>query len=214
MATAGTVRARIYDAAILPLTTSWYAAVLGRVPEHARVLDVGIGTGGALVANAETLRAKNLVVTGIDIDADYIARCRRLVVERGLADRVEPRLESAYDHRGGPYDAVYFSASFMLLPEPQRALEHASSLLTGHGRLYFTQTFENTRSPFMERLKPVLRALTTIDFGRVTYEDEFRAELETAGVELLEMERLGGNRARSYHLAVASPAPPGPGSLG
>jgi len=50
------VRAWIYDRAILPLTASWYAEVLGRVPERARLLDVGIGTGGALVAHAELVR--------------------------------------------------------------------------------------------------------------------------------------------------------------
>ena len=71
--------------------------------------------------------------------------------------------------------------------------------------LYFTQTFENRRSPLMERLKPMLRTLTTIDFGRVTYEEDFREELRTADVELIEMARLGGNRARSYHIAVARP---------
>ena len=203
----GGLRARIYDAAILPLTTSWYAAVLDRIPDGAALLDVGIGTGGALAANAETLRRKRIRVTGIDIDADYIARCRRSIADAGLEDLVEARLESVYDHTGGPYEAVYFSASFMLLPDPRRALDHVRTLLTPTGRMYFTQTFENQRSPLMERLKPMLRTLTTIDFGRVTYEDEFRKELRTADVDLIEMARLGGNRARSYHIAVARPGP-------
>lgn len=206
----GGLRARIYDAAILPLTTAWYGAVLDRLPEGATLLDVGIGTGGALAANAETLRRKTIRVTGIDIDPDYIARCRRSIAGAGLEDAVEARLESVYDHTGGPYDAVYFSASFMLLPDPGGALDHVRALLSAEGRLYFTQTFENQRSPLMERLKPLLRTLTTIDFGRVTYEDEFREELRTADVDLIEMARLGGTRARSYHIAVARPgdAPP------
>ena len=201
----GGLRARIYDTAILPLTTAWYAAVLERLPEGAALLDVGIGTGGALAANAETLRRKRIRVTGIDIDPDYIARCRRSIDDSGLEDLVEARLESVYDHEGGPYDAVYFSASFMLLPDPRGALDHVRALLAPEGRLYFTQTFENRRSPLMERLKPMLRTLTTIDFGRVTYEEDFREELRTADVELIEMARLGGNRARSYHIAVARP---------
>jgi len=207
---AGGLRARIYDAAILPLTTSWYAAVLERVSDRARILDVGIGTGGALTGNAAVLRRKQLHVTGIDIDADYVARCRRRVAEEGLRGHVEPRLESVYDHHGGPYDAVYFSASFMLLPDPQGALTHICTMLTPEGVLYFTQTFENERSPLVERMKPVLRALTTIDFGRVTYEDAFRRELREADVDLLEMERLGGARSRSYQLCVARPRPSRP----
>ncbi len=199
------LRARIYDAAILPLTTSWYAAVLARVPDGTTILDVGIGTGGALAANGERLREKNLRVTGIDIDHDYIARCQRLIADKNLTDRVEARLESVYDHAGGPYDAVYFSASFMLLPNPRAALDHVGAMLRPGGRLYFTQTFENERSALMERFKPMLRTLTTIDFGRVTYEDDFRTELRTAGVDLIEMAKLGGTGSRSYHIAVARP---------
>jgi hypothetical protein len=51
----------------------------------------------------------------------------------------------------------------------------------------------------------MLRTLTTIDFGRVTYEDDFRTELQTANVDLVEMAKLGGTRSRSYHIAVARP---------
>lgn len=197
------LRARIYDAAILSLTTHWYAEVLARVPDGAHLLDVGIGTGGALAHNADTVRDKSLRVTGIDIDADYVERCRARIEEAGLGDQVQVRLESVYDHHGGPYDAIYFSASFMLLPDPRGALDHVGHLLSPRGQLYFTQTFENERSAFMERFKPMLRRLTTIDFGRVTYEDDFRSELHGAGVEISEMTRLGGTKARSYHLAVA-----------
>lgn len=179
--------------------------MLERVPEGARILDVGIGTGGALVGNADLLQRRNLHVTGIDIDPDYVSRCVDLVRARGLDDRIEARLESVYDHTGGPYDAAYFSASFMLLPDPQGALAHVGALLAPAGQLYFTQTFENERSPFMERFKPMLRSLTTIDFGRVTYEEDFRSELMSSGAEILELTRLGGNRMRSYHLAVAKP---------
>ncbi|MDG2303540.1 MAG: class I SAM-dependent methyltransferase [Candidatus Binatia bacterium] len=199
------MRARIYDAAILPLTTSWYAAVLDRVPDGAAILDVGIGTGGALAANADLVQRKDLRVIGIDIDRDYIARCNALLTEKNLSERVEARLESVYDHKGGPYEAIYFSASFMLLPDPRAALDHVRPMLAPTGHFYFTQTFENERSALMERLKPMLRTLTTIDFGRVTYEDDFRTELQTANVDLVEMVKLGGTRSRSYHIAVARP---------
>ena len=68
-ASQGAVRAWIYDRAILSLTAGWYAEVLGRVPERARLLDVGIGTGGALVANADLVRSRRLRIHGIDVDA-------------------------------------------------------------------------------------------------------------------------------------------------
>jgi SAM-dependent methyltransferase len=166
-------------------------------------LDIGIGTGSALLANADVLVAKDIRVTGVDVDDAYVERCRAAVARRGLADRVEARRVSIYDHRGGPYDAAYFSASFMLLPDPPAALRHVRGLLTPGYRIYFTQTFEHDRSRAVELLKPLLHLVTTIDFGRVTYERDFRRALADGGVELEEFETLHANPRRSAILAVA-----------
>ncbi len=198
------IRSFIYDTLILKLTSRWYAEVLSRVPEGAAMLDVGIGTAGALLANAELVERKRLRVVGIDIDADYVARARRRMEEASLAATV--RLESVYDHRGGPYDAVYFSGSFMLLPEPERALRHACTLLSPSGRIFFTQTFQTRPSRWMEMLKPMLKRVTSIDFGRVTYEDSFRAQLRDAGLELEEFTALARHGSRASCIAVARPA--------
>ena len=128
-------RASVYDAAIVRMTAPWYRAVLERLPQGCRLLDVGIGTGSALLANAAIILAKELRVTGVDIDAAYVDRCRDAVERRGLTERIETRHESIYAHRGGPYDAVYFSASFMLLPDPVAALRHVGAMLTAGGRI-------------------------------------------------------------------------------
>lgn len=200
------IRSFVYDTLILRLTSRWYAEVLRRVPEGAALLDVGIGTAGALLANAERVEQKRLRVVGIDIDADYVARARRRLADSALADRAEVRLESVYDHRGGPYDAVYFSGSFMLLPEPERALRHCGALLTPGGRIYFTQTVQKRPARSMEVLKPMLKRLTSIDFGRVTYEDDFRAQIRAAGLELEEFTVLADHGGRASCLAVARPA--------
>ncbi len=199
------VRARIYDAVIVHLTAGWYRAVIDRLPVGCRLLDVGIGTGGALAANAAEVVRKDLRVTGVDIDRDYVERCTRAVADAGLAERVEVRCESIYDHRAGPYDAVYFSASFMLLPDPRGALRHVATLLAPGGRLYFTQTFENQRASAMERIKPLLRLVTTIDFGKVTYEADFRRVLAASGVEVEEFVALSRGRRRSSILALGRP---------
>ncbi|MCE8052805.1 class I SAM-dependent methyltransferase [Halomonas daqingensis] len=200
------LRSLIYDALILKLTSRWYAAVLERLPEEAALLDVGVGTAGALAANAETVRRKGLRITGIDIDADYIDRAQRRLEEESLCAHAEVRLESVYDHDGGPYDAAYFSASLMLLPEPERALRHCAALLNPGGRLYFTQTIQLRPSRGMEWLKPMLKRLTSIDFGRVTYEHAFKAQLEAAGLRLEEFTVLSRHGSRASCLAVATTA--------
>lgn len=199
-------RASIYDAAVVRMTAAWYRSVLERLPPGCRLLDIGIGTGAALLANAGILRDQDLHVTGIDIDAAYVERCRRAVARGALDDRIRVRIESVDDHRGGPYDAAYFSGSFMLLPDPSRALRHVAALLAPGGRVYFTHTFEHERSRAAELVKPLLRLITTIDFGRVTYEPEFRRALAAAGVELDELRILRAGRRRSSVLAVARPS--------
>lgn len=201
------IRGIIYDTLILRLTARWYAAVLDRNPDGAHLLDVGIGTGGALLKNAGLVRQKNLQITGIDIDPDYVERARSRLKNSPLSEHVQAKLESVYDHQGGPYDAVYFSGSFMLLPEPEQALRHCRELLQPEGRIFFTLTVHRDNSRWMEKLKPRLKRLTSIDFGRVTYEQQLKAQIHAAGLELEEFTQLKQHGSRADCLAVARLAP-------
>lgn len=199
------LRAGIYDAVFAPLTSRWYSNVLMRLPDGAHLLDIGVGTARALTNNAALLREKRLKVTGIDIDADYLESARQRLCRAELEDVVSVKRESVYDHHDGPYDAAYFSASFMLLAEPERALRQVSNVLKADGRMFFTQTFNTTRSSLLEVAKPLLKKVTTIEFGRVTYEDEFLHTLQDSDVQLLEFVSMSSNPLHSYCLAVATP---------
>ncbi|HXV94647.1 MAG TPA: class I SAM-dependent methyltransferase [Pseudonocardia sp.] len=190
---------------ITGLTAGWYREVLGRLPHGACVLDIGIGTGGAVARCAELIRARDIHIVGIDIDHDYLQRCAQEVARAGLAEHVRPCLASVYHHRGGPYDAAYFSASLMLLPDPVTAMRHVAAQLAPGGALYFTQTFHARRSVLREKLKPAMRRVTTIDFGRVTYEDDFRDAIEASGLRLDDFVTLRRTRSASFVLAVARP---------
>jgi SAM-dependent methyltransferase len=197
------LRGWLYDRLVAGMTTDWYREVLIRLPDGARLLDVGIGTGAALARCADVVRAKRLDVVGLDIDTDYLERCRAEIAGAQLSAQVSPVLSSVYDHHGGPYDAVYFSASLMLLPDPVAAIVHVAGQLAPDGRLFATQTFHHRRSPLLERAKPLVRLVTTIEFGRVTYEDDFRRAFAAAGMELMELTTMSSTRHSSYRLAVA-----------
>ena len=200
------MRAWIYDLALMGLTPRWYREVLERVPIGSQILDVGIGTGGAIARNADLVRAKDLRIVGLDVDADYLKQCHKVLCKVGLTGHVVTRLESIYEHQGGPYDAVYFSASFPLLPDPVKALQHACTLLAPGKPIFFTQTFHHRKSKFLEKLKPMLHRFTTMHFGRVTYEEDFRRVLNEAGLELEELATMGRHTQHSsFRLAVGRP---------
>ena len=199
------MRAWIYNKALMSLTPHWYANVLDRLPEGAKLLDVGIGTGEALVRNADTIRTKRIRVQGVDIDATYLKHCASNIEKHGLQDHVQCRHQSVYEHMDGPYDGVYFGASFMLLPDPIKALHHVSGLLKPEGLMYFTQTFHDKPAKLMEKVKPMLHKVTTIHFGKVTYEQDFRDVISEAGMELKTLEVMDKRGKTSFRSAVVAP---------
>lgn len=68
-----------------------------------RFLDVGCGWGSLSLYAAENFGAK---VTGVTISREQKAFIDRRIAERGLADRVEIRLQDYRDVADGPYDAA------------------------------------------------------------------------------------------------------------
>jgi hypothetical protein len=78
--------------------------------------------------------------------------------------------------------------------------------LSPGGRIFLTQTIQKQPARWLEILKPMLRWATSIDFGRVTYEHEFRAQIRAAGLALEEFTTLSGRGSRASCIAVARPA--------
>jgi hypothetical protein len=84
----------------------------------------------------------------------------------------------------------------MIMPDPAAALVHVAKMLTspprfpGGGLIYTTQTFQQSPNAVLDMLKPLLKFLTTIDFGQVTYEAPFNAMLAKAGFSTEADERL------------------------
>jgi alpha-N-acetylglucosaminidase len=63
--------------------------------------------------------------------------------------------------------------SFMLFSNQQEVLDRVLDWLKPGGRLVFFQTMFRKRSRLMEFIKPKLKYFTTVDFGSVTYDEEF-----------------------------------------
>ncbi|KAJ9469369.1 hypothetical protein DIPPA_01750 [Diplonema papillatum] len=179
----------IYDAIIVKMTARWYEVVLGKLPHGAVIADIGIGTASALIANKKILVAKDIKVIGFDYDASYIRAAKAAVSSHGLEDHVQLHCLSIYDdyllERKNEFDATYFSGSFSLLPDPLRALEVAAHITRAGGHIYITQTYQKAYIPGFAAMKPLLKYLTTIDFGQLTYEKDIERILSESGMPVL-----------------------------
>ena len=104
---------QIYDVIILHMTSVWYLCTFDHIATQQngtkreekaegqeapfRLLDVGIGTASALLANKGRVLSQNLHVTGVDYDAAYISAARGNVARAGMSARVTLHCASIYE---------------------------------------------------------------------------------------------------------------------
>lgn len=132
------ILAWIYNRMIIDMTELWYRAVLERQPQGSTILDVGVGTAGALLRCKDIIISKKLRIIGIDYNPFYITAAHQSIQDAGpaIAKYVHVHHCDLYDRKqlekllsAVDVDAVYFSGSFSLLPNPSEALKMAASIL-------------------------------------------------------------------------------------
>ena len=126
--------------------------------------------------NKKEIIRKNLHFTGVDYDNNYIELGKKTVKNYELEKYVRLFCRSIYEKNleeelGNKFDSAYFSGSFSLMPDPVNALHVTASMLKPNGLIYITQTFQKKSTPFLATIKPLLKYLTTIDFGNLIYEE-------------------------------------------
>jgi len=253
------VLAWIYNRMIVDMTEVWYRAVLERQKPGSTILDVGVGTAGALLRCQDIILSKKLHIIGIDYNPFYITAAHQSIQDAGptLAKYVQVHHCDLYnrtqldalllDAVGEDDDVVttvYFSGSFSLLPNPSEALKIAASILmvgvgkveeekqsidgitdeggdgdddddgqndaakndsddkrgNGDGRdgdgtdakIYITQTYQRHSPPFLSIIKPLIKYVTTVDFGQLVREEDVLDILKQDGVaDVLEVAEHG-----------------------
>lgn len=142
----------IYDLFISNFLT--IAAHLCMVP-HMKLssgtfLDVGCGTGAPLKKIYSQLSRRYDKIIGVDLDPIYTDKAKKIFEN---FDNVSIYNMDFYDInktlKNQKYDFILFSFSFMLMPDPIKALNLAISSLKTGGRIAFVMTLYPRQRPWL-----------------------------------------------------------------
>lgn len=202
----------LYNVIISDVTKLCYRNCLEHFTDNAAILDVGIGNGVMLKNNHSVIKSKNLQITGLDINSNYIKHCERLIKEYRLEDHIDIHHESVMDYEPPPghgFDFILFSMSFMLLSDQPGILDQIKRWLNPDGEIVFFQTMFQNRSKVMEYIKPRLKFITSIDFGDVTYDSDFYQLLRQQDLEIKKDELLKQKWFNGQYRLIATQMPNG-----
>jgi ubiquinone/menaquinone biosynthesis C-methylase UbiE len=185
----------VYNLFLSKLTPKAYGQFFDLVKAKSSILDIGVGNGLMLKKLHKRVKELELKIHGVDLNDNYLKQCRNLITKYDLEAQmhVEEMDFLQSDFGETKYDVVFFSQSFPLIDQKAAALEKAKEILSPGGQLVFVQTMQSENAPVMEFIKPKLKYVSTIDFGRVTYETVF--------VDLLKEAKLV-ERARHHLVQV------------
>lgn len=178
------MRNKLYQWVIGDATGWCYRSCLDYFSNGTTILDVGIGNGVMVKDYHLAIKEKNLNIIGLDIDSTYLHHCMELLKDYDLSDQIKVYKKAVEDfspEENGSFDFVLFSMSFMLLEDQGGVLKRVSEWLKPEGEVIFFQTMFKSRNRLLEEIKPRLKHLTTVEFGEVTYDDDFYALLERNG---------------------------------
>lgn len=203
------MRNYLYKLIIDDVTDICYKNCLDYFPANSSILDVGIGNGIMINDYHEVIKSKNLKITGIDINDDYLKHCKGLIRNWQLKDNIQVHkapVERYAPPSKGYFDYILFSMSFMLFDDQKLVLDRIKPWLKPHGEVVFFQTMFKNKSLFMELIKPRLKWVTSIDFGRVTYEKDFAALLDQKEISITQDRMLKREWFKGeYHMIISTP---------
>ncbi len=99
-----------------------------------RVLEVGCGTGRNLPYLVKAVGPEGRVY-GVDLSDGMLARARDLCERRGWKNVTLFRQDASVMNLPERVEAVLFSLSYAVMPEPQRVLEHVWNFVREGGRV-------------------------------------------------------------------------------
>ncbi len=162
-------------------TPNLFYYTIKKIKPNSRVLDFGCGNGicysNQLIK--DLIVQNNLQVQGIDIDKVYIEKCLQRIKNEKLQSYVNIKLQDVMEYKveqEEKYDYIILSESAPLLSEIflKKIVKHMiKDLLKHDGKIIFINNLTENSTPTMKKIKPLLKYISMIDFGRVLTKEEF-----------------------------------------
>ncbi len=153
-----------------------------KIEPNSRVLDFGCGNGicysNQLVK--DIIIKNNIKIQGIDIDKVYINKCLQRIKRENLDSNVNIHIQDVFTFKledKDKFDYIILSESAPLLNEKllKNIVQHMLKyLLKKNGKIIFINNLTENYTPTMEKLKPLLKYISMIDFGRILTKKEFK----------------------------------------
>ncbi len=165
-----------------------------------RLLDVGCGWGSMAIHAA---RHHQVTVTGIALSRAQVDEARRRVIEAGLADKVEIRLQDYRDLRGEQFDAISSIGMFEHVGSQRMAryFETLRGLLAPTGRL-LNHAISKPGGSVLGRRSFVGRYV--FPDGELADVAEVIRAMQQTGFEVRDVESLREHYARTLRCWVAN----------
>ena len=117
------------------------------LPDHAKVLEVGVGTGLSI-----PMYKQNLRITGIDVSSEMLKKAKQLVNKNNLEDRVDIHEMDAEDltFSDQSFDAVVAMYVVSVVPNLQKFFDEILRVCKDGGDIIIVNHFSSS--------KPIIRA--------------------------------------------------------
>jgi SAM-dependent methyltransferase len=160
-------------------TIKGYKYILNNIEENSKILDVGVGVGIYFNDNEiiRLIKDKNISIYCIDIDKEGIKYCINNIYKNELEDNVIVSYINFFDIKD-KFDYILFIESFPVIENElfKDMLDKSYNLLNNNGKiLLYHNLFDNEwKDSIFYMIKPYLKYITCVDFGKSTTLDEMK----------------------------------------
>ena len=149
--------------------------MLKEIPNNSKILDIGIGTGNYIGECVNIIKDKNITIDGIDIDEEYIKTCNDVIKKNKLNKYVKAYVQDLLTYKLVKFDYVIFVESYPVISNAlmNKMLKYLKNNLSKNVKIIFIHNLVETKDILKAYIKPRMKYIIGIDFGKLETHDNF-----------------------------------------